>query len=79
MTLSGNVVVTQGQNVLRGERLVVDLTTGRYTMTSKGRVADADAVLEGCQARRRSASPSASPKLRSAAPKPAPAGPMRIN
>lgn len=27
-TLLGNVVVTQGQNVLRGERLVVDLTTG---------------------------------------------------
>jgi len=28
VTLSGNVVVTQGQNVLRGERLVVDLTNG---------------------------------------------------
>ena len=28
VTLLGNVVVTQGQNVLRGERLVVDLTTG---------------------------------------------------
>jgi lipopolysaccharide export system protein LptA len=26
--LTGNVVVTQGQNVLRGERLVVDLTSG---------------------------------------------------
>lgn len=28
VTLTGNVVMTQGQNVLRGERLMVDLTTG---------------------------------------------------
>ena len=28
VTLIGNVVVSQGQNVVRGERLVVDLTTG---------------------------------------------------
>ena len=28
VTLLGNVVVSQGQNVMRGERLVVDLTTG---------------------------------------------------
>jgi lipopolysaccharide export system protein LptA len=28
VTLSGNVVMTQGKNVLRGERLVVDLTNG---------------------------------------------------
>lgn len=28
VTLSGKVVMTQGKNVLRGERLVVDLTTG---------------------------------------------------
>ena len=28
VTLSGNVLVTQGQNVLRGEKLVVDLTSG---------------------------------------------------
>jgi lipopolysaccharide export system protein LptA len=28
VTLVGNVVISQGQNVLRGERLVVDLTTG---------------------------------------------------
>jgi lipopolysaccharide export system protein LptA len=28
VTLTGNVLVSQGQNVLRGERLVVDLTTG---------------------------------------------------
>ena len=28
VTLTGKVVMTQGQNVLRGDRLVVDLTTG---------------------------------------------------
>ena len=28
VTLLGNVVVSQGQNVMRGDRLVVDLTTG---------------------------------------------------
>ena len=28
VTLTGNVMVTQGQNVMRGERLVVDLTSG---------------------------------------------------
>lgn len=28
VTLQGNVVVTQGQNVMRGDRLVVDLTSG---------------------------------------------------
>ena len=28
VTLMGNVLVSQGPNVLRGEKLVVDLTTG---------------------------------------------------
>lgn len=28
VTLSGNVVVTRGQDVLRGQRIVIDLTTG---------------------------------------------------
>ena len=28
ITLLGNVVVSQGKNVVRGERLVVDMTTG---------------------------------------------------
>ena len=28
VTLTGNVVMTQGQNVLRGDKLVVDLTSG---------------------------------------------------
>jgi lipopolysaccharide export system protein LptA len=42
VTLSGNVVVTQGQNVLRGDKLVVDLTNGVSRVESgkngKGRV-----------------------------------------
>lgn len=28
ITLTGNVIMTQGQNVLRGEKLMVDMTTG---------------------------------------------------
>ncbi len=43
VTLTGNVILTQGPNVMRGERLVTDLTTGRSrldaeTKTSPGRV-----------------------------------------
>jgi len=37
VTLVGNVVVTRGQDVLRGHRLVVDLTTG-ITKMDQGRV-----------------------------------------
>jgi lipopolysaccharide export system protein LptA len=37
VTLNGNVVVTQGPNVMRGERLVVDLSTGVSRMEG-GRV-----------------------------------------
>ena len=37
VTLVGNVVVTRGQDVLRGHRLVVDLTTGTTKM-DQGRV-----------------------------------------
>ena len=36
VTLTGNVVVTQGQDVLRGQRLVVDLTSGVSRMESGG-------------------------------------------
>lgn len=43
VTLTGDVVLTQGPNVMRGERLVTDLTTGlsrldAETKTSPGRV-----------------------------------------
>ena len=42
VTLAGNVLVTQGQNVLRGDKLIVDMTTGVSRVESgkagKGRV-----------------------------------------
>ncbi|HXW40570.1 MAG TPA: LptA/OstA family protein [Xanthobacteraceae bacterium] len=34
ITLSGNVVVSQGQNVIHGERVVVDMTTGNARVES---------------------------------------------
>jgi lipopolysaccharide export system protein LptA len=37
VTLTGNVVVTRGQDVLRGQRLIVDLTSG-ITKMDQGRV-----------------------------------------
>jgi lipopolysaccharide export system protein LptA len=37
VTLTGNVIVTRGQDVLRGQRLVVDLTSG-VTKMDQGRV-----------------------------------------
>jgi lipopolysaccharide export system protein LptA len=36
-TITGNVVVTQGQNVMRGEKLVVDLNTGLSRMEPGGK------------------------------------------
>ncbi len=34
VTMIGNVIVTQGDNVIRGERMVLDLATGRSRMES---------------------------------------------
>ncbi|WP_439817047.1 LptA/OstA family protein [Zavarzinia sp. CC-PAN008] len=36
ITLTGKVVLTQGENVLRGSKLVVDLATDRTTLTAGG-------------------------------------------
>jgi lipopolysaccharide export system protein LptA len=36
VTLIGNVVVTSAENVMRGQRLIVDLTTGVSRMESGG-------------------------------------------
>ncbi len=36
--LTGSVVLTQGNNVLRGDKLVMDLNSGRSTLESKDRV-----------------------------------------
>jgi lipopolysaccharide export system protein LptA len=40
VTLIGNVVVTQGQNVIRGDRIVVDLVTGVTRVESAGQAGD---------------------------------------
>ena len=37
ITLTGNVTVTRGENVIAGDQLVVDLANGRSTVTSEGR------------------------------------------
>jgi lipopolysaccharide export system protein LptA len=37
MTLNGNVVVTQGQNVMQGDRLVVELATGTSRLEAGGK------------------------------------------
>lgn len=38
MVLAGNVTLTQGENVITGDRLVVDLKSGRATVESSSRV-----------------------------------------
>ncbi len=36
--LIGNVALSQGENVTRGDKLIYDLATGQAVVTSKGRV-----------------------------------------
>lgn len=38
ITMTGDVVLSQGKNVLKGDRLVVDLNTGRSHLEANGRV-----------------------------------------
>lgn len=75
VTLIGNVVVTQGPNILRGDRLVVDLSTGvsRVESGNRGRV---EALIQ----------PNSVKDLKTGAvkdakepPRPSPAAPMRLN
>ena len=80
VTMTGNVVVTQGQTVMRGEKMVVDLTSGVTNVTSKGRVefltnpgASKDAKATPAPA------PPAPPTPPPAAGKAPPKGPIRIN
>ena len=86
VTLTGNVVVTQGTNVLRGERMVVNLETGVARVES-----DKTKRVEGlfnpsaAQAPAAAAPPPAAAQNVKPAPAPAPAGksgpgaPTRIN
>ncbi len=49
VTLQGNVVVTRGPNVLRGQRLIVDLTTGVSKIESTG-VGGVEALIQSTRA-----------------------------
>jgi lipopolysaccharide export system protein LptA len=84
VTLIGNVVVTQGQNVLNGERMVVNLDTGvtRVESSGKGPVrglvypnAPNPAMGPGAPAPQKDAK--SAPPAPAAPPKPS--GPMRLN
>jgi len=67
ITLTGNVVVTQGTNVLTGERMVVNLTTGVTTVESGKSSSGKSAPVTGMF------SPSAPAPGTAPAPAPAPA------
>lgn len=82
MTLIGNVVVTQGASVMRGERMVVNLTTGVTTVDaskvgSGGRVefmTTPGAAKDGKPPPAPQPAPAPAPAAKSA-----PKGPIRIN
>lgn len=73
VTLSGNVLVTQGQNVLRGDRLVVDLTSG-VSRVESGKPGQGGGRVQGLFLPGGAGSPDAKPGIGgSSAPKPKPA------
>jgi len=73
ITMTGNVVVTQGQNVMKGERMVVELATGFLRVESSKGGGPVQMMM----------SPSAAKSPPAAAPpqpaKAAPRGPTKIN
>lgn len=44
VTIGGNVVLTQGENVIKGDRLVIDLKTGRSRFENQGDVSTGERV-----------------------------------
>ena len=71
VTMQGGVVLTQGQNILRGDRLVVDMTTGVSRVESDtGRV-------QGLFQSSGQGGPPGIPGMPAAAPAPAPASPTK--
>ncbi len=44
VTIGGNVVLSQGENVIKGDRLVIDLKTGRSRFENEGQVATSKRV-----------------------------------
>ena len=81
ITLEGNVVITQGQNVVRGERLVVDMTTGVSRVEpAKGSHGRVDAlIMPGSKDMIPGAAKDASKDAAKDAAKPTPAGPLKLN
>jgi lipopolysaccharide export system protein LptA len=66
ITMSGGVVLTQCKNVLRGDRLMVDMTTGVSRVESdSGRV---QAMFEGCGDASKGGAPAPAPTIPSLIP-----------
>lgn len=76
VTLIGNVVITQGQNVLRGQKLVVDLRTGdsRVESDKTGKTRVQGLFLPGTTNPGQQPNPAPAPKP--GAPKAVPPGPL---
>jgi len=85
VTLTGNVVVTQGTNVLRGERMLVNLTTGVSTVESGQSKSGERQRVEGLFNPSSTPQPAAQPPPAAQLPAPPPAtkstrgAPTRIN
>ena len=82
VTLTGNVVVTQGQTVMRGEKMVVNLTTGVTNVdSSKGTGGRVELLMQPGASKDAKSSPAPAPSAPAplAPSKAAPKGPIRIN
>jgi lipopolysaccharide export system protein LptA len=71
LTVTGNVVAVQGQNVLRGERLVVNTKTGQGQMQTGVRGRNMPGRVRGVFY------PNSKPQAANSKPQPAPAGQRR--
>ncbi len=77
VTLTGKVVLTNGQNVMRGSMLVVNLASGQANLTSQGRVeglfvpSKAPTIPAFTNAQEPSQKPGAKPAQQPAPPQPA--------
>jgi len=83
VTLTGSVVVTQGTSVMRGERMVVDLTTGITKVDAikggRGQIEFMTVPGAAKDAKSAPAPAAAPPSVPPPAAKAAPKGPIRIN
>ena len=88
MTLTGNVVVTQGTSVMRGDRMVVNMTTGITTVDNTGKggrgqiefMTVPGAQKDGAKdSKSAPATPPTATTSQTPATKSAPKGPIRIN